>query len=347
MGCTAGADDEAAVTLPGVAFFDLPLTELTDYRPPRDEPVGFDAFWAETLDGARARARDVVADPVADVPAGVDAWDLTFSGFDGDPVRGWLVLPAGAAAPVGGVVKFAGYSGGRGELVDHLGWAGLGLAVLAMDSRAQGWVERGATGDPHGTPGPAVPGLMTRGIEAPATLYHRRLLTDAVRAVETLRAHPRVDAARVGVTGASQGGGIALAAAALADDVAAAVVDVPFMCHFRRAVRITDRRPYGEIRDYLALYRDRVEQVFSTLDHVDGLNMAVRARCPALFSVGLMDLTCPPSTVFAAYNHWAGAKELAVYEFNDHEGGGAVQAARGRRFLRDHLAGGARRTGEA
>ena len=30
----------------------------------------------------------------------------------------------------------------------------------------------------------------------------------------------------------------------------------------------------------------------------------------------------PPSTVFAAYNHYAGPKEIAVYPFNGHEGGG-------------------------
>ena len=29
-----------------------------------------------------------------------------------------------------------------------------------------------------------------------------------------------------------------------------------------------------------------------------------------------------PSTIFAAYNHYAGDKDIAVYEFNGHEGGG-------------------------
>jgi cephalosporin-C deacetylase len=34
-----------------------------------------------------------------------------------------------------------------------------------------------------------------------------------------------------------------------------------------------------------------------------------------------MDTVCPPSTVFAAYNNYAGPKEISVYPFNDHEGG--------------------------
>ena len=52
------------------------------------------------------------------------------------------------------------------------------------------------------------------------------------------------------------------------------------------------------------------------------------ATAPALWSVALMDLTCPPSTVFAAYNSYGGPKEIEVYEFNDHEGGDAFQRTR-------------------
>ena len=60
--------------------------------------------------------------------------------------------------------------------------------------------------------------------------------------------------------------------------------------------------------------------------YFDGMNFAARAKAPALFSVGLMDLICPPSTVYAAYNHYMGEKEIAVYDYNDHEGGGSDQA---------------------
>jgi cephalosporin-C deacetylase len=40
-----------------------------------------------------------------------------------------------------------------------------------------------------------------------------------------------------------------------------------------------------------------------------------------LFSVGLIDDITPPSTVFTAYNHYAGPKDIAVYPYNGHEGG--------------------------
>lgn len=55
--------------------------------------------------------------------------------------------------------------------------------------------------------------------------------------------------------------------------------------------------------------------------------LACLARAAALFSVALMDQTCPPSTVFAAYNNYGGRKEIIEYPFNDHEGGPGFQQA--------------------
>jgi cephalosporin-C deacetylase len=97
--------------------------------------------------------------------------------------------------------------------------------------------------------------------------------------------------------------------------------DVPFLSDFPRAITIADSDPYGEIVRYLKVHRDHVEQVHATLSYFDVANLGRRASAPALFSVGLMDLICPPSTVYAAYNHYAGPKEIREYPFNDHEGG--------------------------
>ncbi|MFF4837720.1 acetylxylan esterase [Streptomyces sp. NPDC001315] len=57
---------------------------------------------------------------------------------------------------------------------------------------------------------------MTRGISSPRTYYYRRLLTEAVRAVDAVRRLDRVDPDRVAVIGQSQGGGTALAVPDLA-----------------------------------------------------------------------------------------------------------------------------------
>jgi cephalosporin-C deacetylase len=209
-----------------------------------------------------------------------------------------------------------------------------------MDTRGQGssW-SHGDTPDPDPEPpNPQLPGFMARGIFDPRAYYYRRLIRDAVRAVEAARAHPAVDPAQIAVAGASQGGALSLAVAGLVPDLAAALPSVPFLCHFRRAVNITDADPYFEIQRFLRIHRDRIDLVLGNLDYFDGINFAARASCPALFSTALMDEICPPSTVFAAYNHYSGPKQIKVYPFNHHEGGESFHDMEKLRFLESALA---------
>lgn len=317
-------------------LFDLPLAELQTYLPPRNEPPDFDAFWQETLAGARAFPLNAQFERADFGLRAVETIDVTFNGYGGQPIKGWLLLPAQCREPLPCMVEYIGYGGGRGFPTDWLLWANAGYAHLVMDTRGQGSAWRnGDTPDAEPEGGNAqFPGFMTRGILSPRTYYYRRVFTDAVRAVETARTHPAIDRARIGVTGGSQGGGIALAVSALADDVQLALCDVPFLCHYRRAVEITDADPYGELVKYLKIQRNKIEQVFQTLSYFDGVNFATRANARALFSVALMDEICPPSTVFAAYNYFAGPKEIRVYEFNHHEGGESYQTLEKIKFAR-------------
>ena len=310
-----------------MAQFDLPIDQLRSYRPDLAEPADLDAFWAGTL--AEARRHDLAATftRVENGLALVETYDVTFAGFGGQPVKGWLQLPAGRTGPLPAVVQYIGYGGGRGLAHEDLLFALAGHAHLVMDTRGQGSTWRvGDTPDPDPTGAPFHPGFMTRGILDPATYYYRRVYTDAVRAVEAVRSHPAVDPTRVAVTGVSQGGGISIAVGALVPDLAGVAPDVPFLCDFPRGTTITDNAPYSEIARYLKAHRDHVAAAQRTLAYFDGAILARRAMAPALFSTALMDLVCPPSTVFAAYNHWAGGdKRIEVYPFNDHEGGQAFQ----------------------
>jgi cephalosporin-C deacetylase len=103
--------------------------------------------------------------------------------------------------------------------------------------------------------------------------------------------------------------------------------DVAFLSDFPRAIRIADASPYTQIAQYLKVHRERVAQVERTLSYFDVAVLGRSATAPALFSVALMDLTCPPSTVYAAYNWYGGPKEIVEYPFNDHEGGEGVHEA--------------------
>ncbi|MFF2650075.1 acetylxylan esterase [Streptomyces sp. NPDC058045] len=321
-----------------MALFDLPLDQLRGYRSASVEPPDFDAFWARTLDETRSHPLDARFEAVDTGLRTVQVHDVTFAGFGGHPVRGWLTVPAASTEPLPLVVEFIGYGGGRGLAHAHLLWASAGFAHFVMDPRGQGsgWGP-GDTPDPVGS-GPAHPGFMTRGVEDPEDYYYRRLITDGVRAVEAARSHPLTDASRTAVTGVSQGGGVALAVAGLVPDLAAVAPNVPFLCDFPRALTLTDRLPYRELGNYLKAHRGRSEQVRRTLSYFDGVHFAARGRAPALFSTALEDETCPPSTVFAAYNAYPHQdKSIEVYDFNDHEGGGPFQEAVQLRWLPQRL----------
>jgi cephalosporin-C deacetylase len=304
-------------------FADLPLSELRRYVPDVAEPADFDEFWSGQLAAARAAARAPTFTPAGTAVRHADVFDVTFSGYGGDQVRGWLLVPHDPAPRGGVVVEYIGYGGGRGDPLDWLPWSCAGYVHLVMDSRGQGGGWRGAdTADPSDNGAPSTPGFMTRGIADPRTHYYTRLFTDAACAVDAARSHPAAAGLPLVTTGVSQGGGLAIAAAHLVRGVRAAMPDVPFLAHPRRGAEVTSSHPYAELAEYCAVHSDQVETVFRTLSYVDVVNHAKRAQPPALFSAGLADDITPPSTVFAAFNHYAGPKQIAVYEFNGHEGGG-------------------------
>jgi cephalosporin-C deacetylase len=321
-----------------VSVVEMPLEEMRAYAPALVEPADLDEFWARTLAVTRGHPLDASFDPVETGLTVIESWDVAFRGFDGAPIRGWLHLPRGRRGPLPVVVEYIGYGGGRGLAHERILFAAAGMGHFVMDTRGQGstWMV-GDTPDPGAGTGPAHPGFMTDGILDPGTYYYRRVFTDAVRAIEAVRTHPGVDPLRVAVTGVSQGGGITLAVSGLVTGLVAVAPDVPFLCDLPRAIRIAETDPYAEIRRYLAAHRDHVDDVHRTLGYFDAASLCRRATAPALFSVALMDATCPPSTVYAAFNCYGGPRRIVEYPFNDHEGGQAFQDVAKLRWLAERL----------
>lgn len=325
-------------------LFDLPEAELWEYRPGIDAPADLADFWRRTFGQAGEVPLGATFTPVDAALPNVAVHDVRFAGWGGAPIAAWLVVPNGGPDRVPCVVQYLGYGMGRGLPHDHTMWPAAGCAALVVDTRGVSgrFGVPGDTPDPDGGSSAHVPGFLTDGVDDPDRYYYRRVFTDAVRALAVAAEAPGVDGDRLVVAGASQGGAIAQAVGALHGIAGgpvplAALVDVPFLTHVRRAIDVTDSDPYYELVRYLSTRRHDVDRVFHTLGYFDGLHLAPLGTVPALYSVALRDPVCPPSTVFAAYHAWAGPKRIEVWPFNEHEGGGPHQRGVQLRYVRELL----------
>lgn len=324
-----------------MAYFDLPLHELETYRPASTAQPDFEQFWLDTL--AETAQRPVLVETTAlDLPyCGVRFARVTYSGWADSPIVGTYACPEGSG-PFPGLVLYHGYSSCRPDPFEMLSWTSQGYATLAIDVRGQS----GESSDTVGYSGGHAPGYLTLGIGDPHHHYYRGVFVDGVRALACLAGQPEVDRSHMFVAGRSQGGGITLATAALwamstqhvphsawsGIRLRAAIAEIPFLCHFERAATIVDSDPYQEIGRYCRMSRVEPALVLRTLSYFDGMNFANYVITPTLVTAGLMDMVCPPSTIFAAYNAIPAGKRIIVDQFGQHDTFPGVPEARVRWF---------------
>ena len=242
-------------------------------------------------------------------------------------MRAWLILPKDHGG--GCVVTYAGYGNGRGLPHQHLRWAAAGWATFVMDSRGQGaggTQAPGGTGDPHGPDHAHAPGMMTKGILSEHTYYYRGC-SPTPFAPSTLSSNTRRSTRPASLSPeAAREAASPRPSRGFAATCGGAFIDVPFLTDFSRALDVATTGPYPEIVKFLAGQRHAADRALQTLSYFDGMHFAARATTTARYSVALRDTTCPPSTVFAGYNHWGGPKDIDVWPWNGHEGGLEVQA---------------------
>ncbi len=297
--------------------YDLPLEQLRTYKPEPTRREDFERFWQSSLDRLAEIPPDYDLTPY-DYPArGVRVYEITYRGFNGASIGGWFAVPD-RTGPHPGLVIYHGYNwAADGNLHDTVNWALHGYAALHMFVRGQQGHSVDNIVPTHGN----TVGWMTKGIQSPEQYYYRAVYMDAVRALEILASMDEVDSSRIGVTGGSQGGALALAAAALSPIPKAAAADYPYLSHFERAIDVTPKGPYLELNEYFRRYSNPAieETARATLSYFDIMNLAPSITCPTWISIGLVDEITPPSTVFAVYNHLTCPKDISVHRYFGHE----------------------------
>jgi len=278
-----------------------------EIRPTISIPADFEAYWAAALTEARPATGEDVPEFIEDQSLSskeITVYRVSFTGAKGKKLNGWLCVPA-RPGPHPGILQLGGY--GHPKVEPPMILAGRGYAALAAE------VVAADTDNAY----------IARNIEDAASYAYREIVINALRALDLLVGRTDVDPQRVAVSGASQGGGLAVLLAALHPEIAAVAADMPMLCDFPRAIRESGW-PYTEIARYLQTHQGAEARVLRTLSYFDMVNAAPRVQSPALISLGLRDTICRPETIFAAYNCLPGRKEIKVYPEAGHEGGGSA-----------------------
>ena len=293
---------------------DMPLEQLRTYKPALYREADFESYWESTISEAVKQPLNAELIPYSLESKSLQSYAVRFDGYKTGRIAGWYVCPKGRGR-FPAVCIYHGYSGRAPRPLELMHLAAQGLCVLSVDTRGQ----NGQSEDGNIYPEGHVGGWMTMGIRDPRTYYYRYVYADAVRALELLAGREEVDPARMAVTGVSQGGGITLAAAALSERPILALPDVPFLCDYRRGVSIAPAGPYSEITGFVKAFPSLYDAAFRTLSYCDNLNLAPWIECRTVVCNCLWDDACPPSTIFAVYNHIAAEKQIEIYPYHKHE----------------------------
>ncbi|MBV9595401.1 MAG: acetylxylan esterase [Chloroflexi bacterium] len=133
----------------------------------------------------------------------------------------------------------------------------------------------------------AYPGLLTLGIDDPATYVYRGIVADCLRGAEFLQSLPSVDASRVAITGDD----LALITAARRPGFATVQAAGLTFYRLMQARERSEAYPVEEINDYLRANPDRREAVARTLAYFDPCHHVAGITATTLLSVGSGGLT--------------------------------------------------------
>ena len=157
------------------------------------------------------------------------------------------------------------------------------------------------------------------GQESRDTVYFRGMFLRMLRTLDYVKSRPEWDGKILIVTGGSMGGGQSIAAAALDPQVTLVVAGVPAIGDHGGNLAKVPRRP-GWPQFYTA--KTVKPEVKKAVSYYDNIFFARRVKCEVYLTTGLIDRTCPPTSVYLYYmNCKSSKKDLDVFPCGEHVNG--------------------------
>mgnify|MGYP001292002289 CR=1 FL=1 len=285
-------------------------------KPSMPMPEDFDSFWSSQKAALAKVPLKFTLIPVSKAVKNVDAFDAQIDCL-GAPVSGYFGRPKNAKAKSLPAILFVHGAGVGGSSLGSIAWAEREGGMLAMDINAHGL--------PNGRPAEFYKEQSTGPLKDYRYVgrsdreknYFKGMFLRLVRAIDFLTAQPEWDGKTVIVYGSSQGGFQAFAAGALDERVSFICAGVPAGCDhtgtladringWPKLVSLTDGKPN--------------EAELQTARYFDNVNFAQRCHAKgAAVTIGFIDTTCPPTSVYAAYNALTIPKKLYIDTLAGHK----------------------------
>ena len=281
-------------------------------QPTQTDPPDFDAFWT----AERTRLAELPIDarwtPLPDYgTADADCWQVNLQNVavieGASRLYGILCMPkapgkypALLSVPGAGVRPYRGLSeiAGRGVITFQIGIHG--IPVIQPQEVYDGLGRS------------ALNGYFAYGLDSRERYYYRRVYTGTLRANDFLTSLPQWDGRNLGVTGGSQGGALAIVTAGLDARVTRLAAYYPALSDLTGYL-------HGRAGGWPHVFRategpnvHREDSKVATSRYYDVVNFARRVKAPGLYSWGFNDETCPPTSMYSAYNVITAPRQLRL-----------------------------------
>jgi cephalosporin-C deacetylase-like acetyl esterase len=280
-------------------------------RPTTEDPADFDAFWNA---GKEELAKLPVDARLALLP------EYSTSKVDVYHVNLQNVSPSGGASRFYGILCEP-KAGGKYPAILNVPGAGVRPYRGMVDMAEKGFItfQVGIHGIPV-TLDPALyeslrfaalDGYWAFNLDSRDRYYYRRVYLGCLRANDFLVSRPNWDGKSLLVTGGSQGGALSIVTAGLDPRVTGLAAYYPALSDVTGYL-------HGRAGGWPHMFRNdkdptvRMKEKVDTSRYYDVVNFARRLRVPGLYAWGYNDETCPPTSMFSAYNVITAPKRLLL-----------------------------------